>query len=92
MRVGIKLMYVHSSVCDLNYPVVVGEILSLVQSLFSFSFFLNSIYEVIKLYKKCRRENMNDLGQEKMVNYLLIPFSSPSLKFLSSGIMLSTIK
>lgn len=26
MRVGIKLMYVHSSLCVLNFPAVVGEV------------------------------------------------------------------
>lgn len=45
---------------------------------FLFFFFFSNIYEVIKFYKCCRRENKNYLGQEKMVNYLLISFPSLS--------------
>lgn len=89
MSVGIQLTYVHSSLCDLNYPVAVGEILPLLTS--SSIFFLWTVLMGWEsCTNSCRREN-NDLSQKKIVNYLLIP-SSLSLKFISSGIMFSTIE
>lgn len=76
-------MYVHLSECDLNYPVAVGEILSLVAPFFFpfFSSLLSNIYKVIKFYRCCRRENKSDPGQEKMVNYFLISLSNLSGSF-----------